>query len=150
MFVRLSCCCKPCSRLNVMLVLTSGFLSSQLAYCIVQFLEKDPTLTEPVSIYAQLLLSVTFVCVPPPRALSNCSHQQISGSHDSWQMLQKKLLNGCRVKIYWSNHRDCMQTLLITLCVITASVLFHFSFPLPVCHESVSHQWQSQKCKEWH
>lgn len=34
----------------VTLVLTGGLLSLQLAYCIVQFLEKDPTLTEPVSI----------------------------------------------------------------------------------------------------
>lgn len=34
-------------------VLTLTFLSVllQLAYCIVQFLEKDPTLTEPVSLH---------------------------------------------------------------------------------------------------
>lgn len=27
------------------------FLLSQLAYCVVQFLEKDPTLTEPVFVF---------------------------------------------------------------------------------------------------
>ena len=41
----------------VILSLSSCSLSLQLAYCIVQFLEKDPTLTEPVR---QILLLNSF------------------------------------------------------------------------------------------
>ena len=33
------------------------FISFQLAYCVVQFLEKDPTLTEPVSLSLKLTIS---------------------------------------------------------------------------------------------
>lgn len=37
-----------------------AFLLPQLAYCVVQFLEKDPTLTEPVFIY--------FLSIPPTQS----------------------------------------------------------------------------------
>ena len=37
------------------LILSSVCLFFQLAYCIVQFLEKDPSLTEPVSIFSIIL-----------------------------------------------------------------------------------------------
>ena len=37
------------------LILSCLCLFFQLAYCIVQFLEKDPSLTEPVSIFSAIL-----------------------------------------------------------------------------------------------
>lgn len=51
----------------------------QLAYCVVQFLEKDPTLTEPVLFFPSLIISPTesaktrhYICLPCREMCCGC------------------------------------------------------------------------------
>jgi len=52
----------------------------QLAYCVVQFLEKDPTLTEPVSnVHSQFLRARRYASAAFATALSPSVHPSLAG-----------------------------------------------------------------------